>query len=53
MSTAFDTEPATAKWLPPDPIGRGLMAKFFRARGNPTRLAWVEFCAVEERTGSD
>jgi DNA-binding transcriptional ArsR family regulator len=53
MSAALDTELPAVRWLPADPIGRGLMAKFFRALGDPTRLALVEFCAVKERTGAD
>ena len=53
MSAVLDTERTAAKWLPDDPIGRRLMAKFFRALGDPTRLALAEFCAVKERTGAD
>jgi len=53
MSLAAGTQRSTARWLPPELTGRELMAKFFRALGDPTRLALVEFCAQEERTGTD
>ena len=52
MSTALGTERVTVARLPPDLIGRSLVAKFFRALGDPTRLALLEFCAQEERTGT-
>ncbi|MHB1502785.1 MAG: ArsR/SmtB family transcription factor [Acidimicrobiales bacterium] len=32
--------------------GRELLAKFYRALGDPTRLALVEFCGEAERTGT-
>ncbi|HVA08882.1 MAG TPA: metalloregulator ArsR/SmtB family transcription factor [Acidimicrobiales bacterium] len=53
MSIAVGTQRATARWLPRELVGRELMAKFFRALGDPTRLALVEFCAQGERTGTD
>lgn len=33
--------------------GRELLARFYRALGDPTRLALLEFCADAERTGSE
>ncbi len=33
--------------------GRELLARFYRALGDPTRLALLEFCAGAERTGSE
>ena len=39
--------------LPPDPAGRELMAKFYRALGDPTRLDLLEFCAEDERTSTE
>jgi DNA-binding transcriptional ArsR family regulator len=39
--------------IPSEPLGRELLAKFFRALGEPTRLALLRFCADQERTGSD
>jgi len=32
---------------------RDLLARFFRALGDPTRLALLEYCADRERTGSE
>lgn len=39
--------------LPKDPVGRQLVAKFFRALGDPTRLALLDFCAGGERQGTE
>ncbi|MGC8464207.1 MAG: ArsR/SmtB family transcription factor [Acidimicrobiales bacterium] len=39
--------------VPDDPAGRDLLARFYRALGDPTRLALLAFCAVGERTGSE
>ena len=39
--------------VPGDPAGRELLARFYRALGDPTRLALLAFCAEEERTGND
>ncbi len=39
--------------IPKDPMGRQLVAKFFRALGDPTRLALLEFCATGERQGTE
>ena len=45
---AHGAPPVTA-----DPAGRELLARFYRALGDPTRLALLAFCAEEERTGND
>jgi len=39
--------------LPAEPAGRELLAKFYRALGDPTRLELIEFCAENERTGKE
>ncbi len=39
--------------VPDDPAGRDLLARFYRALGDATRLALLAFCAEEERTGSE
>jgi DNA-binding transcriptional ArsR family regulator len=39
--------------VPDDPAGRDLLARFYRALGDPTRLALLAFCAAGERTGSE
>lgn len=39
--------------VPDDPLGRELLARFWRALGDPTRLALLAFCADAERTGSE
>jgi DNA-binding transcriptional ArsR family regulator len=39
--------------VPDEPAGRELLARFYRALGDPTRLALLAFCAHEERTGSE
>lgn len=36
--------------LPVELAGRRVIAKFFRALGDPTRLRLLEFCLAEERT---
>ena len=38
---------------PADSAGRELIAKFYRALGDPTRLDLLEFCAEGERTGNE
>jgi len=53
MSAVLDAERTVDRRLPPDPIARGLVAKFFRALGDPTRLGLLDFCAAEERSGSE
>lgn len=39
--------------VPSDRAGRDLVARFYRALGDPTRLALLAFCAEGERTGSE
>jgi DNA-binding transcriptional ArsR family regulator len=39
--------------IPSDPAGREVLARFYRALGDPSRLALLSFCAEEERTGSE
>ncbi len=39
----------TATLLPTDPAGRAVIAKFFRALGDPTRLRLLEFVLHEEK----
>ncbi len=39
--------------LPTEPAGRALIAKFFRALGDPNRLLLLEFVLHEERSVSD
>jgi DNA-binding transcriptional ArsR family regulator len=39
--------------VPADPAGRELLARFYRALGDPTRLALLEFCAGREKTGTE
>ncbi len=57
MSTpAASSIRVTQMLLPPvphDPAGRDLLARFYRALGDPTRLALLAFCAEEERTGNE
>jgi DNA-binding transcriptional ArsR family regulator len=57
MSRAHAAAPASAKPLvppvPDDPAGRELLARFYRALGDPTRLALLAFCAGEVRTGNE
>jgi DNA-binding transcriptional ArsR family regulator len=48
--------PATktlASLVPEDPAGRDLLARFYRALGDPTRLGLLAFCADDERTGNE
>lgn len=47
------TETAGAQaLLPTEPAGRAVIAKFFRALGDPTRLRLLEFVLHEEKTVS-
>ena len=39
--------------VPEDPTGRHLLARFYRALGDPTRLLLLAFCAGAERTGNE
>jgi len=52
---AATTSAATKRSLavPDDPSGRDLLARFYRALGDPTRLALLAFCAASERTGNE
>ncbi len=43
----------TATLLPTDSAGRAVIAKFFRALGDPTRLRLLEFVLHDERTVSE
>ena len=45
--------PAAREAVPAGLAGRELLARFYRALGDPTRLALLEFCAGSERTGSE
>ena len=42
----------TQALLPTEPAGRAVIAKFFRALGDPTRLRLLEFVLHEEKTVS-
>jgi DNA-binding transcriptional ArsR family regulator len=53
MSPATTVTSPTVPPVPVDPSGRELLARFYRALGDPTRLALLAFCAEEERTGND
>lgn len=53
MSTSLVSRRGPGTALPEDPAGRELLAKFYRALGDPTRLTLLELCAEGERTGSD
>lgn len=44
---------AAFRGVPGDAAGRDLLARFYRALGDPTRLGLLAFCAEGERTGSD
>lgn len=46
-------EPRPAALLPSEPTGPGMIAKFFRALGDPTRLRLLEFMLTEEHTVSE
>jgi DNA-binding transcriptional ArsR family regulator len=45
--------PTTELPIPAEPDGRELMARFYRALGDPTRLLLLAFCSGEERTGNE
>jgi len=53
MTARTPTKSFAAPLVPEDPAGRDLLARFYRALGDPTRLALLAFCAREERTGND
>jgi DNA-binding transcriptional ArsR family regulator len=44
---------APAPPVPDDQTGRELLARFYRALGDSTRLALLAFCTGAERTGSE
>jgi DNA-binding transcriptional ArsR family regulator len=46
-------EPRPAALLPSEPTGPAVIAKFFRALGDPTRLRLLEFVLTEEHTVSE
>jgi DNA-binding transcriptional ArsR family regulator len=55
-ASAVSAIPAVKTLVPPvpaDPAGRDLLARFYRALGEPTRLALLAFCAESERTGNE
>ena len=45
--------PARVPPVPVEPAGRDLLARFYRALGDPTRLALLAFCTGDERTGNE
>ncbi len=54
MTTPVLPHPRPAIPAVPDyPAGRDLLARFYRALGDPTRLAMLAFCAETERTGNE
>ncbi|MHB1488560.1 MAG: ArsR/SmtB family transcription factor [Acidimicrobiales bacterium] len=53
MSTSLISCRNPGSALPDDPVGRELLAKFYRALGDPTRLSLLQFCAEGERTGNE
>lgn len=54
MSAPVMSHPLPAvRAVPDDPTGRDLLARFYRALGDPTRLCLLAFCAGTERTGNE
>ncbi len=56
-TTQDESEPmtetaGTQALLPTEPAGRAVIAKFFRALGDPTRLRLLEFVLLEEKSVS-
>ncbi len=49
----MSAQPRPAALLPSEPTGRAVIAKFFRALGDPTRLRLLEFVLQEEKTVSE
>jgi DNA-binding transcriptional ArsR family regulator len=49
----MNPERRNATLLPPEPAGRAVIAKFFRALGDPSRLRLLEFVLREEKTVSE
>ena len=52
-AAAHSVAEAVVPPVPADPAGRDLLARFYRALGDPTRLALLAFCAETERTGNE
>jgi DNA-binding transcriptional ArsR family regulator len=48
-----DERRTTTTLLPTEPAGRAVIAKFFRALGDPNRLRLLEFVLHEERSVSE
>jgi DNA-binding transcriptional ArsR family regulator len=48
----MNAERGPATLLPSEPTGRAVIAKFFRALGDPTRLRLLEFVLHEEKSVS-
>lgn len=46
-------DPRAEALLPSEPTGPAVIAKFFRALGDPTRLRLLEFVLTEEHTVSE
>jgi DNA-binding transcriptional ArsR family regulator len=53
MTTSLSPAGLTLPVVPEDPAGRDLLARFYRALGDPTRLALLGFCSQGEHTGSE
>lgn len=53
MSTSVIAMQPSSPGIPVDPVARELLARFYRALGDPTRLALLRFCAEDERTGTE
>lgn len=51
MTTSY--APTRALNAAAERAGEELLARFYRAMGDPTRLRLLEFCASEERTGTE
>ncbi len=49
----MSAQPSPAALLPSEPTGRAVIAKFFRALGDPNRLRLLEFVLQEEKTVSE
>ncbi len=49
----MNAERRAATLLPPEPTGRAVLARFFRALGDSTRLRLLEFVLHEERSVSE
>jgi DNA-binding transcriptional ArsR family regulator len=49
----MNASPRPPTLLPADPTGRAVIAKFFRALGDPTRLRLLEFVLTDEKSVSE